>query len=146
LENYEVSNFAKSGSESRHNILYWTAGDYAGIGPGAHGRLTIDGQRWATEAYRTPTAWLENVAVGSGDSAVSALSNEEQGLEYLLMGLRLSRGLSGARYERISGKPLVPHKLAAMTELGMIVVDGDQIFTTPKGQMLLNQVIQELAD
>ena len=95
---YEVSNHAKSGSESIHNNIYWKYGDYAGIGPGAHGRLTLNGQKFATETHLTPGRWLKSVTQNaSGESERSLLSSEDQVTEFLLMGLRLNKGVDLAR-------------------------------------------------
>ncbi|MDT8281170.1 MAG: coproporphyrinogen III oxidase, partial [Erythrobacter sp.] len=106
LEGYEVSNHAKPGAESRHNLIYWRYGDYVGIGPGAHGRLTLNGQRHATEAWRAPGKWLDAVATGSGESLRDPLPLAEQATEYLLMGLRLREGIDMARHARLAGAPL----------------------------------------
>ena len=94
---YEISNHARPGAESRHNLVYWRYGDYAGIGPGAHGRLTRDGTRWATEALRAPEAWLEAVErQGSGTSLTAAVVPADQAVEMLMMGLRLAEGIDPA--------------------------------------------------
>ena len=88
---YEVSNYAQEGSESVHNLVYWRYGDYIGIGPGAHGRLTIDGKRYATETFLSPEDWLTKVEnQGSGESCLSELSQEQQAAEMVMMGLRLN--------------------------------------------------------
>ncbi len=145
LPAYEVSNHATAGSESRHNLIYWRAGDYAGIGPGAHGRLTLDGTRWATECPKPPGAWLNVVErTGSGDLVPTALTGEDRGHEYLLMGLRLTEGLSLSRLSCMSGKALPSEKLHPLTELGLIQVDGDALRTTPAGRMVLNGVLRAL--
>ena len=104
---YEISNHARPGAESRHNLVYWRYGDYVGVGPGAHGRLTLDGRRWAIEALRSPEAWLEAVERdGSGVSLRAAVSGPEQAVEMLMMGLRLREGVDPARFEALNGAPL----------------------------------------
>jgi len=100
LVGYEVSNHAVPGAESVHNKIYWQYGDYAGIGPGAHGRLTLDGQRVSTTAPGAPGAWLAQVRrTGCGSDATVALSEDEQRAEFLLMGLRLAEGVSLSRHQ-----------------------------------------------
>src|SRR3974390_399974 len=105
LPAYEISNHARPGAECRHNLVYWRGHDYAGIGPGAHGRLTLDGRRFATETDRRPEAWLMRVeAKGSGISLEEKLTAEEIGDEFLLMGLRLAEGIDPTRYSALSGR------------------------------------------
>lgn len=147
LPAYEVSNHARPGAESRHNLIYWQGGDYLGIGPGAHGRLTLNGQRWATECPRAPGAWLAAVegAGQNGESPREALSPAEAGAEYLLMGLRLSEGISPARYAQITGAPLAGGPRAELVALGLIAEQEDRLHATPAGRLLLNQVIAALA-
>jgi len=141
---YEVSNHAKPGAESRHNRLYWRYGDYVGIGPGAHGRLTIDGQRHATEAWRAPGKWLDAVAKGTGESLCAPLSREEQATEHLLMGLRLTEGVDMARHAALAGKPLDAGRLRHLQEIGMVDVAGGRLRTTGAGRPVLNAVLREL--
>jgi len=143
LPAYEVSNHAQPGYESRHNMIYWTGGDYGGIGPGAHGRLTLGGRRWATVATRDPASWLRGVprpTRGTGQ----ALSPKEQAIEYVLMGLRLEAGISLSRLSDMDPGALSQTGLNEMIELGMIEVRNDQIAATPQGRLLLNQVIEKL--
>ena len=102
LSAYEVSNYARPGSESRHNLLYWRYGEYAGIGPGAHGRIVADGRRHATVAERNPEAWAARVeTTGSGNVEMIELTRAEQADEMLLMGLRLSEGIDFGRLESL---------------------------------------------
>ncbi len=104
LQAYEVSNHARPGEESRHNLLYWRYGEYAGVGPGAHGRLISNGQRYATSTERAPEAWVEGVEQqGHGFASMEALTNHEAADEMLLMGLRLSEGLDLERLEAVGG-------------------------------------------
>lgn len=142
---YEVSNHARQGSESRHNLIYWRAGDYAGIGPGAHGRLTLDGIRWATTAPKAPGEWLRRVeAHGLGETPREIVSPAEQGTEYVLMGLRLADGIDLARYALITGSPLDPDAISRLVNLGMIEVENLSLRATPRGRVLLNAVIADL--
>ncbi|MFC4669093.1 radical SAM family heme chaperone HemW [Seohaeicola nanhaiensis] len=145
MPRYEVSNHARDGAQSRHNLIYWRYGDYAGIGPGAHGRLTLGGQRHATECPRMPQAWLEAVARGSGEDLREALSGAEQAEEYLLMGLRISEGIDRARYAALAGRPLSEAAVAELVELGMIEASETSISVTYQGFNLLNRVIARLA-
>ncbi len=145
LDAYEVSNHARTGSESRHNLVYWTAGDYAGIGPGAHGRLTLAGTRWATECPKNPGAWLKSVEeTGTGDATPARLSGDDQAKEYMLMGLRLTDGVSLRRLASMSGKPLSEDAVAPLRDLGLITVDGDRLRATPSGRLVLNGVLRAL--
>jgi putative oxygen-independent coproporphyrinogen III oxidase len=143
---YEVSNHARPGSESRHNLIYWRGGDYLGIGPGAHGRLSTDGTRWATEAPKLPATWLSMVESGkAGETIREPLSAEEHGMEYLLMSLRLSEGLDLKRYSEISGRELDSLQVRELLELGAIRLTPDRLIVTPPGRILLNAVIRKLA-
>ncbi len=144
LHAYEVSNHAKPGAESRHNLIYWRYGDYVGIGPGAHGRLTIDGMRHATEAYRMPGEWLARAECGSGDSLRESLPAQEQATEFLLMGMRLSEGIDMTRFERLSGAPLDAHALRHLAEIGMVRVENGRLRATNAGRAVLNAVIFDL--
>ncbi|MAC80990.1 MAG: coproporphyrinogen III oxidase [Rhodobacteraceae bacterium] len=141
---YEVSNHARSGAESRHNLIYWHYGDYAGIGPGAHGRLTVGGQRFATEAPRAPGAWLNAVTSGAGELPRDALSPQDQAIEYLMMCLRLTEGLDMTRFSRISGAELPETRLNSLSEMGLITRQGPILKTTPQGRLVLNSVLAEL--
>jgi len=141
---YEVSNHARPGAESRHNRLYWRYGDYVGIGPGAHGRLTIGGQRHATEAWRAPGKWLEAVDRGTGESLRQALGREEQGAEHLLMGLRLAEGIDMGRHAALTGAPLDAGRLRHLEEIGMVETRGAWLRVTDAGRPVLNAVLRAL--
>jgi oxygen-independent coproporphyrinogen-3 oxidase len=143
LPMYEVSNHARPGAESRHNLIYWQAGDYVGIGPGAHGRVTINGKRFATESTRAPGAWLAGVDAGSGETLRTQLSGLERAEEYLMMGLRLRRGLDVSRYEALAGQPLPEQPRKKLVDLGMINDTGSEIVVQKQGFMVLNAVISE---
>ena len=139
-----MSNHARPGSEARHNLIYWRYGDYAGIGPGAHGRITVGGQRYATETHRNPNAWLTAAENGSGESLRLPLSPQEQAEEYAMMSLRIVDGMDAQRYARLSGRPLAPQALADLADLGMIDVTGPRITVTQKGLPVLNAVTAQL--
>mgnify|MGYP001627777828 FL=1 len=143
---YEVSNHARPGAESRHNTLYWRYGDYIGVGPGAHGRVTINGQRTATEAIRMPDAWLAAAEKGNGDKLRTPLSTDDQATEFLLMGLRLSDGIDISRYSSLAGRPLPNHALQELSQLAMIEVKGTNLRATPNGRLVLNAVIAKLLE
>lgn len=145
LPAYEISNHARPGQESRHNLVYWRYGDYAGIGPGAHGRLTLGTARWATEAPRAPGAWLERVeALGNGETLRVALRRGEQATEMLLMGLRLGEGIDMARFAALSGTPLREAALVRLIEIGMVEINGSRLRTTRTGRPVLNAILREL--
>ncbi len=147
LLGYEVSNYAALGSESRHNLIYWRYGDYIGIGPGAHGRLTLPNGRFASEGWKNPGRWLSEVEAGNGDRVLNELTMQHQSEEFLMMGLRLSEGIDPARYERLSGKPLSRKTQHHLTEIGMIYERDGKVCVTNNGRMVLNAIIQEfLAD
>ncbi|ESW60904.1 MAG: coproporphyrinogen III oxidase [Rhodobacter sp. CACIA14H1] len=143
---YEVSNHARAGAESRHNLIYWRMGDYAGIGPGAHGRLTLAGRRWATVAPRAPGAWLGMVERGlAGEEPREEISREEQATEYLLMSMRLSEGMDLARYAALAGAPVEGARIAGLGELGLVRVENGRLIATSAGRAVLNGVLRELA-
>jgi coproporphyrinogen III oxidase-like Fe-S oxidoreductase len=143
---YEVSNHAKPGSESRHNLIYWRMGDYIGIGPGAHGRLTLGAHRWATEAPRTPGDWLKRVESGhAGELPRAAVDNADQATEYLLMSLRLTEGMSVCRYEALAGKALDGTKIAQLGDMGLVRLEAGRLIATDEGRMVLNGVLRELS-
>lgn len=137
---YEVSNHARDGAQSRHNLIYWRYGDYVGIGPGAHGRLTLNGQRFATEAPTNPKRWLEELR----QLPNVALTGEDQANEFLLMGLRLTDGVDLARFEALSGRSVAPDTLKNLSELGLLNQRGQNISVTEQGVSVLNGVLREL--
>lgn len=146
LPAYEVSNHARTGAESRHNLIYWRGGDYVGVGPGAHGRMTLNHRRWATEAPKAPGAWLALIEDGkAGELPRQPLNQDDHGMEYLLMSLRLSEGMDMARHQAISGTVLDQGVLAHLCEIGMIQIDGQRLRATASGRMVLNAIIRDLA-
>ncbi|MDP2062120.1 MAG: radical SAM family heme chaperone HemW [Phaeovulum sp.] len=145
LPAYEISNHARAWQESRHNLIYWRYGDYAGIGPGAHGRLTFGGMRHATEALRAPAAWLERVEAGlSAELPRETLTRAEQGTELLLMGLRLGEGVDVERYAAVSGAPLPSAALAQLADLGMVEISAGRLRASKAGRPLLNAILRQL--
>lgn len=141
---YEVSNHARDGAQSRHNLIYWRYGDYIGIGPGAHGRVTINSQKLATVCYSNPQRWLDGVPIGASEKPREPLSRQDQANEFLLMGLRLKEGVSLSRYTDILGKPLPESKIIHLQDIGMLNRSGDKISVTDQGLMVLNAVLEEL--
>ena len=141
---YEVSNYAKSGDESRHNTIYWTYGDYLGVGAGAHGRLTtITGQKYATERHRSPEKWVKN-----GSYAVNvAVDTYEQATESLLMGLRLQQGVCLNRIQNILGtdtdiaEVLDMNRLQVCIDQGLLTQHQSILKTTHRGRLTLNSVL-----
>ncbi len=145
LPAYEVSNHAADMAQSRHNLIYWRGGDYAGIGPGAHGRITLSGQRHATETELAPLGWLKRVEqTGSGETVRDAVSPREQAEEYAMMSLRLSEGLNRARFRRLNGADFDPKVLDRLESLGMIEQSANCVRTTHDGRRVLNAVLRDL--
>jgi putative oxygen-independent coproporphyrinogen III oxidase len=147
LPAYEISNHARPGGECRHNLVYWRGHDYAGVGPGAHGRLTLGGRRFATETEKRPESWLMRVeAAGSGLIVDEKLSASETADEYLLMGLRLAEGIEPARFTAISGRELDPKRIAILREEGAVEATADgRLRVTPSGFPVLDAVVADLA-
>ena len=146
LPAYEVSNNARPGSESQHNLIYWRYGDYVGVGPGAHGRITLNGRKYATETYLSPNSWLTAAAKGLGESDRTELSPQTQALEYLMMCLRISEGVDIDRYNRLSGHGLPQEKLGMLIDIGMITLGENRLCATRDGRTVLNAVIRELLE
>jgi oxygen-independent coproporphyrinogen-3 oxidase len=147
LPAYEISNHARSGAECRHNLVYWRGQPYAGIGPGAHGRLDIGGVRHATATEKRPEAWLMRVeANGHGLVTDDCLSSEQCADEFLLMGLRLAEGIDPRRYAALSGRPLDSDRIALLSEEGAIAVGADgRLRVTRSGFPVLDAVVADLA-
>ena len=153
---YEVSNYARKGQESQHNLTYWRYGDYAGVGPGAHGRVTVDGQKYATTGHRAPEIWLGRVGQnGHGLHPTTLVPPAERGVEALMMGLRLTSGLPLSRLAAETGAPwsatVDPERLERLVELGDLDCrpslrrdDSPVITPTLQGRLRLNQVIAYL--
>ncbi|MEL6642606.1 MAG: radical SAM family heme chaperone HemW [Pseudomonadota bacterium] len=142
LPAYEVSNHAETGQQSEHNLIYWRGGDYAGIGPGAHGRLSIDGVRWATTTPLSPAKWLDQVEqTGSGEEKRERICASDVGVERLMMGLRLSEGVDLAS---LNTNAINDRKINGLTETGLVSMANDRLTLTDKGRPLLNAVLREI--
>ena len=147
---YEVSNYARPGAESRHNLQYWRYGDYAGIGPGAHGRLSLGGALLATRRHRAPEPWAERVErQGHGSTEETPVAAPERAREALLMGLRLSEGIDAARFAARTGVSLDaavdPDTLARALEAGYLARDAFRLRATPEGRKRLDALLVALA-
>ncbi|MBP2235867.1 oxygen-independent coproporphyrinogen-3 oxidase [Sinorhizobium kostiense] len=144
---YEVSNHAQPGAESRHNLTYWRYGDYAGIGPGAHGRLSVGAEKVATATERNPEAWLRLVEErGDGIAERELLDPEAQADELLLMGLRLREGVDLSRWQMLSGRDPDPDRERFLIEHGFIERLGNsRLRCTPAGMLILDSVVADLA-
>jgi oxygen-independent coproporphyrinogen-3 oxidase len=147
LPAYEVSNHARPGGECRHNLIYWRANEYAGIGPGAHGRLNIGGDRHATATERRPESWLLRVEQdGHGLIADDVLTSVEAADEFLLMGLRLAEGVDPTRYAQIAGRQIEPDRVAVLRQHGLIeTTAAGRMRVTLSGFPLLDSVVADLA-
>jgi oxygen-independent coproporphyrinogen-3 oxidase len=146
---YEVSNHARAGEESRHNQIYWRYGDYAGIGPGAHGRLTLNDTKQGTRAHRAPDIWLKQVAErGHGWHLPEPIDRKQRTLEALMMGLRLREGVPLARLrEEYAGDPfeiIDRKKLQTLIDEGLMTDEKETLRTTPQGLKRLNGILAYL--
>ena len=143
---YEISNHARPGAECRHNLIYWRYGSYAGVGPGAHGRLDLDGKRVATSSERLPERWREHVArEGHGIVEKNEIAPRDAAREHLLMNLRLAEGLDLDAYRARWGAAPDAERIAALQRAGFVTQSGARLAATPKGRLVLNSVIAELA-
>lgn len=143
LPAYEVSNHAKPWAQSRHNLIYWRCGDYLGIGPGAHGRISLNNQRFATETALAPNDWKAAALAGNGEKSRALLSTKDSAAEYLMMSLRLAEGLDLDRLDRFDGG-VDPLKIKELRDYGLITLKGRRLIATPSGRMVLNSIIREL--
>jgi putative oxygen-independent coproporphyrinogen III oxidase len=149
LADYEISNFARPGEESRHNLTYWCYGDYVGIGPGAHGRLTLGGNKVATRQHRAPEAWLDLVERnGHATRQRDPVPRAERLNEMLMMGLRLKEGVPLARIEDESALPFAraidPARLKRLIDGGFLALSDDRLAATPSGRQRLDAVLSAL--
>ncbi len=145
MAGYETSNHARNFAESQHNLIYWRYGDYAGIGPGAHGRLTLNGQRHATSTHLLPEKWLNTVKNhGSGRDSIENLSGIDQATEYLLMSMRLAEGSDLRRYANLSGSELPSKIVQQLGDDGLLELQNGRLKTSEKGRPLLNAILREL--
>lgn len=146
LFGYEVSNHGAPGAECRHNLVYWRYGDYIGIGPGAHGRITARSGRFETEAWSNPEKWL---SLSEGNTSLKKndiISKKDQAAEHLLMGLRLVEGVDLERHRRLAGAPLPTYRIQNLCDLGLLSHRDDRIAATPSGRLVLNRMIAALLD
>ncbi len=148
LKAYEVSNYSKPGEECRHNLMYWKYHDYVGVGPGAHGRVTLGEKKNATRRHRAPDVWLSN-CLRTNDISFEchALSKEQEVMELMLMGLRLVKGVKLSCFERSVGKQPLDYfgeKLSVLMAEGFISLDKNSIKTTPKGRLKINGILSHL--
>ncbi len=142
---YETSNHARDTAQSRHNLIYWRYGDYVGIGPGAHGRITRDGQKLATESYTAPNMWLNSVkAKGWGRKSAEIISAPDQASEYLMMSLRLAEGSDMERFATLNNQPLSAKTLHELQRDGFITFGNRVLQTTDKGRPVLNAILRQL--
>ena len=151
LPAYEVSNHARPDQASRHNLTYWRYGDYVGVGPGAHGRLTLDGDRLATRTHRAPEVWLSRVqARGNGEHPRVSIDPPTRVREAMLMGLRLAEGVSRQRLLALAGDQavldsvLAGARLAHLVAAGYLVVTDRRIAATAAGRQRLNAILSYL--
>jgi oxygen-independent coproporphyrinogen-3 oxidase len=147
LPAYEVSNHARPGAQCRHNLVYWRMHEYAGIGPGAHGRLDIGGERRATATEKRPEAWLMRVeSLGHGLVTDDVLTRGEMADEFLLMGLRLAEGIDPARFAALAGRSLDPDRIAILRDEGAVETTADGMLrVTLAGFPVLDAVVADLA-
>jgi oxygen-independent coproporphyrinogen-3 oxidase len=146
LPSYEVSNHARPGAESRHNLLYWRGHDYAGVGPGAHSRITRDDGKHAIAIRKSPEAWLQAVAAsGHGIELDERLSPQNSADEYLLMGLRLAEGIDVTRLKAIDGRKLDDARLRQLEAQGLVKRTPGRLRATDTGRLVLDRLIVELA-
>ncbi len=147
LPAYEISNHAAPGAQCRHNLTYWRGRDYVGVGPGAHGRLTLEAGRTATANHKNPELWRRQVAEkGHGLTERAILDRSEIGDEFLVMGLRLAEGIDPARYQALSGRSLSPQTVRFLCDCGLLqVTDAGRLRATSAGALVLNAVVAELA-
>ena len=147
LSAYEISNHAKPGAESRHNLVYWRYGEYVGVGPGAHGRFVEDGRRVVTFTEKVPETWANLVeAKGHGVIGGELLTRSEEADEFLLMGLRLTEGIDLFRYEQLAGRPLPARRIASLQDEDLVApVGNSRLRATPAGMIVLDAVVADLA-
>lgn len=141
LSAYEISNHAAAGAESKHNLIYWNSGNWIGVGPGAHGRLTLGENRIATEAFLSPNEWLAAAQTSGSGESKRAVQNEITSLEEaLIMGLRLHKGVSLGLANRLK----LNNKISHLVDDGFIETSEDTLRATRKGRPVLNAILREL--
>ncbi len=146
LPAYEISNHAAPGEESRHNLTYWRYAEYLGVGPGAHGRITVDGAKYATAAIESPSDWAAKVeGCGQGCEERFELDPRQQAEEAVLMGLRLREGVDLAGIEKRTGFRPTLEQIAVLEAEGLVRHDGDRLAATPSGMLVLNALVEAVA-
>ena len=142
---YEISNHARDGAQSVHNTIYWTGGDYVGIGPGAHGRLTIDGTRYATVAPSEPLQWLKSVSVTPENTNTwDSISMNDQRSELLMMGLRVHTGVPKSQLNAIAPGQDQIHKIENLISQDLLMETETHVAATDSGRMVLNELLRQL--
>ncbi len=145
LAAYEISNYSRVGAAARHNLVYWRYGDFVGIGPGAHGRVMLEGHRYATIAERDPLRWLGSAHAGRSEHvSLNQLNALEQAEEMLMMGLRLYEGVSLSRYKELSGNPLSQTTIDRLRDDGLLESSDGSLRCTHDGRRLLNEILRHL--
>ena len=145
FDHYEVSNFARASHQSQHNLAYWRAHDYVGVGPGAHGRLTLGDKKEATIAYMRPGQYKEQIKQnGHGIETRDLLTSQERAEEYLLMGLRIEAGISLKTYSQYADQPLDESLMAELAEMGFLVRNDDHLKMTTSGRLVLDHITERL--
>ena len=149
MAQYEISNYARLGEESRHNLSYWQYRDYAGIGPGAHGRLTLNGAVHATRQIAAPANWLESVgANGHGAQIDQVLSRDTVRDEFVLMGLRLNGGFTmsdfagrtGVEFDRATDGA----RIGSLIDAGYLNIGANFVRATDEGRLRLNSLVSSI--
>jgi putative oxygen-independent coproporphyrinogen III oxidase len=146
LPGYEVSNHAKPWAQSNHNLTYWRGGDFFGIGPGAHGRISMGSVRFATETDLSPDRWLRAALSGSGESLRSELTMRDIALEYLMMSLRLSEGLDLAKLYGFDNGLINNDKVVSLVASGHLQRTNRRLVATSSGRMVLNSIIRDIVN
>jgi len=140
LPAYEVSNHAKPWAQSRHNLIYWRGGDYIGIGPGAHGRITVNNQRLATSCCSSPSVWLEQALCHKTNDMRTSLTKTDRAIEYVMMGLRLDEGLSLDRLANMCPSVLRSDQIPLLQDIGHLEMSDTALRVTRSGRMVLNAI------
>lgn len=144
LEAYEISNFARSGQECRHNMLYWRAGDFLGIGPGAQGRFFRNEKRIETYSQPEPALWLQAVLTGSNFIVEENVTDSDYLSEIFLMGLRLKKGIARERLDRLDAFPSKKDIIHNLVRQGFLEFDEKYLRTSPRGRLVLDSILREL--
>ncbi|MEP1229224.1 MAG: radical SAM family heme chaperone HemW [Litorimonas sp.] len=145
FSHYEVSNFTKEGGASQHNLAYWQGRDYVGVGPGAHGRMTLDADRYASIAALKPADYITRIETEKmGIESETILTPQAWGEEYVIMGLRIKDGISMSRYEDITGKALPQNVINILIGDGMLIQDNGRLMASAQGRLVLNKITEML--